>query len=42
MNVEVTKTDLAVVITADDYRHGMEAACIVNCMTDIMVTYHQK
>ncbi|XP_067941641.1 intermembrane lipid transfer protein VPS13A-like [Watersipora subatra] len=42
INVEVTKSDLAVVITVDDYKEGMEAARIVNCMASTMVTFHQK
>lgn len=42
MNVEVTKTELAVVLTVDDYKVGQEAARIINCMKDTLVTYHQK
>lgn len=41
MHVEVTKSDLAVVISIDDYKKGMEAARIVNCMPELLLTYHQ-
>lgn len=42
MNVEINKSDMAIVVTVEDYKKGMEAARIVNCMSDTLLTYHQQ